>query len=88
VEQWIEWVFGLGFHLFSAFCVVSHSFIVSCFRLLGGICFRGYFCTVWITGRILTIRDDDKEEKVNWGKRRRMGEEENRVLPTRWLGRS
>jgi len=39
VEDWIEWVFGPGFHLFSCFFVISRSFLVVCFLWHEGFAF-------------------------------------------------
>jgi len=82
VEGWIEWVFGPGFRLFSRFFVVSRSFLVACF-----VCWLGLLSEL-----ILHVTDNgwdlgDTEMTVRT-RRRRMAEEENRVLRTRWLGRS
>jgi len=80
VEGWTEWVFGPGFRLYSRFFVVSRSFLVVSFagwRLLSEL--------------ILHVTDngwDLGDTEMTVRTRRRMGEEENRVLRTRWLGRS
>jgi hypothetical protein len=79
VEGWIEWVFGLGFRLF----LVSLSFLVPFLLLVS--------FAMW---RLLSELDLHVTDMGSWGyemtirTRRRMGEEENRVLRTRWLGRS
>ena len=78
MEGWIEWVIGPGFRLFSCFLVASRSFLVVSFRM-------------W---RLLSELDLHVTDMGSWGyemtvrRRRRMEEEENRVLRTRWLGRS
>jgi hypothetical protein len=69
VEGWIEWVFGPGFSLFSCFFVVSRSFLVAYFVCwLVGVCFRSEFCMLRITGGILGIRDDGKDEEEDGGR--------------------
>ena len=79
-EGWIQWVFGLGFRLYSRFFVVSRSFLVACF-----------VCWLELPSElILHVTDNgwdlgDTEMTV---RRRSMAEEENCVLRTSWLGRS
>jgi len=79
VEGWIEWVFGLCFRLFSHFLVVSGSFFVACF-----VCQLQFALVLHITDNGWDLGNTEMTVST----RRRIAEEENRVLRTRWLGRS
>ena len=79
MEGWIEWVFGPGFCLFSRFFVVSRSFLVACF-----VCRLGFALVLHVTDNRCDLGNTEMTVRT----RRRMAEEENRVLRTWWLGRS
>ena len=79
MDGWIEWVFGPGCQLFSRFFVVSRSFIVACF-----VCRLGFALVLHVMDNGWDLGNTEMSVKT----RRRMTEEENRVLRTRWLGRS
>ena len=66
MEGWIEWVFGLGFRLFSRFFVVSRSFLVACFVWHVAFAF-GARSACYGYG-ILGIRDDGKDEEEDGGR--------------------
>ena len=76
----MKWVFGPGFRLYCRFVVVSRSFLVACFVGWLGL----------LSELILHVMDNrwDLRDMEMMVRRRRMAEEENRVLRTRWLGRS
>jgi hypothetical protein len=90
VEGWIEWVFGPGFRLYCRFFVVSLSFLCRFFVVSRSVLVA---CFVGRLGFALVLHDtDNRWDLGNTGMtvrtRRRMAEQENRVLCTRWLGRS
>jgi len=79
VEGWTKWLFGPGFRLYSCFFVVSRSFIVS---------FAGWRLLSELILHVTDNRWDHGDTEMTVRTRRRMGEEENRVLRTWWLRRS
>ena len=79
MQGWIQWVFEPGCRLYSRFFVVSRSFLVACF-----ICRLGSALVLHVTDNGWDLGNTEMTVRT----RRRMAEEENRVLCTWWLGRS
>ena len=79
MQDWIESVFRAGLCMYSRFFVVSRSFLVACF-----ISWLGFALVLHVPDKGLDVGNTEMTVRA----RRRIAEEENGVLRTRWQGRS